>query len=103
MRQKEIEEELEVVWQAATRENQQIRDTLLDLRPSVDLSSIAWPSPAQDEANTSARRQEQSSSPLLFTSHESPGLQRRSIFKSDSGHQNTSLDEKHKHGLDYYC
>ncbi|XP_033963742.1 centrosomal protein of 89 kDa isoform X1 [Pseudochaenichthys georgianus] len=100
---REIEEELEVVWQAATRENQQIRDTLLDLRPSVDLSSIAWPSPAQDEANTSARRQEQSSSPLLFTSHESPGLQRRSIFKSDSGHQNTSLDEKHKHGLDYYC
>ncbi|KAF3833113.1 hypothetical protein F7725_026778 [Dissostichus mawsoni] len=99
----EIEEELEVVWQAATRENQQIRDTLLDSRPSVDLSSIAWPSPAQDEANTSARRQEQRSSPLLFTSHESPGLQRRSIFKSDSGHQNTSLDEKHKHGLDFYC
>ncbi|KAI9517951.1 hypothetical protein NQZ68_001121 [Dissostichus eleginoides] len=100
---REIEEELEVVWQAATRENQQIRDTLLDSRPSVDLSSIAWPSPAQDEANTSARRQEQRSSPLLFTSHESPGLQRRSIFKSDSGHQNTSLDEKHKHGLDFYC
>ncbi|XP_037602766.1 centrosomal protein of 89 kDa isoform X1 [Sebastes umbrosus] len=59
---REIEEELEMVWQAATRENQQI-----------------------------------------CTSNQSPELQRRSTFNSDSDHQNNSLDEKHKHGLDFYC
>ncbi|XP_044055591.1 centrosomal protein of 89 kDa isoform X3 [Siniperca chuatsi] len=108
---REVEEELEVVWQAATRENQQMRETLLDSKLTANLhggavshsASPGWPSQAPDEATTSTLHPPHSSGPLLFTSHQSPGLQRRSIFKSDSDHQNNSLDEKHKHGLDFYC
>lgn len=95
---REVEEELEVVWQAATRENQQMRETLFDTKLIASLNS--WP---PDEATTSTRHQPHSSGPLLFTSHQSPGVQRKAIFKSDSDHQNNSLDEKHKNGLDFYC
>ncbi|XP_059210588.1 centrosomal protein of 89 kDa [Centropristis striata] len=98
---REVEEELEVVWQAATRENKQIMETLLDSRLTMDLPDRAFCPP--DEATTSTQHQPHSSGPLLFTSHQSPGLQRRSIFTSDSDHQNKSLDEKHKHGLNFYC
>ncbi|XP_036952214.1 centrosomal protein of 89 kDa isoform X1 [Acanthopagrus latus] len=59
---REIEEELEVVWQAATRENQQLKETLLDSKLTSDLRGLP-----------------------------------------DSSHQYNSLDEKHKHGLDFYC
>ncbi|XP_073320959.1 centrosomal protein of 89 kDa [Pagrus major] len=59
---REIEEELEVVWQAATRENQQMKETLLDSKLTTDLHGLP-----------------------------------------DSEHQYNSLDEKHKHGLDFYC
>ncbi|XP_078102186.1 centrosomal protein of 89 kDa [Sander vitreus] len=38
---REVEEELEVVWQAATRENQQMRETLLDSGLTADLHSRA--------------------------------------------------------------
>lgn len=108
---REVEEELEVVWQAATRENQQMRETLLDSKLTADLhgwadscnASQGWPSRAQDEAATSTRHQPHSSMALLFTSHQSPELQRKAIFKSDSYNQNISVDEKHKHGLDFYC
>ncbi|XP_049458276.1 centrosomal protein of 89 kDa isoform X1 [Epinephelus fuscoguttatus] len=103
---RELEEELEVVWQAATRENQQMRENLLDSRLTVDLpgsTSTGWPSHAPDEATASTQHQPHSSGLHLFTSHQSPGLQRRSIFKSDFDHQNNSFDEKHKHGLDFYC
>ncbi|KAM9366162.1 centrosomal protein of 89 kDa [Symphorus nematophorus] len=86
---REVEEELEVVWQAATRENQQMKETLLDSKLTANLhnwviSGSASPGfQAPDETTTST--------------------QRRAIFKSDSDHQNNSLDEKHKHGLDFYC
>ncbi|XP_072237115.1 centrosomal protein of 89 kDa [Leuresthes tenuis] len=71
---REVEEELEVVWQAATRENQQMRETLLDSKVTDDLHS--WelggkappgcPAQASDESTTSSQHQ-------------------------------------HKHGLDFYC
>ncbi|XP_037339325.1 centrosomal protein of 89 kDa isoform X1 [Pungitius pungitius] len=91
---REVEEELEVLWQAATRENQQMRDTL-----TADLHGSSSPGrpPQAPEAPTI------SAGPLVFTSHQSPGPLRRSISKSDSDHQNNSLDERHKHGLDFYC
>ena len=69
---------MEVVWQAATRENQQMKEALLDSWLTADLRGGRHGS-------------------------ESPGTQRRPVFKSDSDHQNNSLDEKHKHGLDFYC
>ncbi|XP_035538101.1 centrosomal protein of 89 kDa [Morone saxatilis] len=104
---REVEEELEVVWQAATRENQQMRETLLDSKLTAKLFSSSaspdWPSQAPEEATTSTQYQPHSSGPPLFTSHQSPGLQRRAMFKSDTDYQNNSLDEKHKHGLDFYC
>ncbi|XP_070826666.1 centrosomal protein of 89 kDa isoform X1 [Chaetodon trifascialis] len=108
---REVEEELEVVWQAATRENQQMRETLLDSKLPVNLhgwadscsASRGWPSQAPDEATTSTQHQHHGSQPLFFTSHQSPELQRKAKFKSDSDQQNISLDEKHKHGLDFYC
>ncbi|XP_034385460.1 centrosomal protein of 89 kDa [Cyclopterus lumpus] len=103
---REVEEELEVVWQTATRENQQMRETLLDSMLSADLHGSAAPgrpSQAPDEATAATQHQTHSSGPLALTSHQSPGHQRRSIFKSDSDHQNNPLDERHKHGLDFYC
>ncbi|XP_054471188.1 centrosomal protein of 89 kDa [Anoplopoma fimbria] len=83
---REVEEDLEVVWQAATRENQHMRETLLGSMLNVDLHgspSPGRPSQAPDEA--------------------AAAIQRRSIFKSDSDHQNNPLDERNKHGLDFYC
>ncbi|XP_044222813.1 centrosomal protein of 89 kDa [Thunnus albacares] len=58
---RDIEEELEVVWQAASRENQQMKETLLDSRLTGDLhgwafsnsTSPGWPSQAPDESTTS--------------------------------------------------
>ncbi|XP_071391198.1 centrosomal protein of 89 kDa [Centroberyx affinis] len=116
---REVEEELEVVWQAATRENQQMRATLLDSSPSGELhgrailcgASPSWPShTAVEEITTSPQLRPHSSGPPLFTSCQSrslpsapPGLQRGSIFESDSDHQNNSLEERQKHGLDFYC
>ncbi|XP_070691206.1 centrosomal protein of 89 kDa [Pempheris klunzingeri] len=106
---REVEEEMEVVWQAVTRENEQMRETLLNSeltanlhgRPVSGSASPVWPSQAPDEATAS--NQAQPHSTLLFTSPQSPGLQRGSMFKSDSDNQNNSLDEKQKHGLDFYC
>ncbi|XP_075934202.1 centrosomal protein of 89 kDa [Anarhichas minor] len=103
---REVEEELEVVWQAASRENQQMRETLLDSMLTADhhgSASPGRPSQAPDEATAATQHQTHSSGPLVFTSYQSPGLQGRSIFKSDSDHQNNPLDERHKHGLDFYC
>ncbi|XP_023285370.1 centrosomal protein of 89 kDa-like [Seriola lalandi dorsalis] len=105
---REVEEELEVVWQAATRENQQMKETLLDSRLTADLygwpvsgsASPSWPSQAPDETTSSTQHHH---GPPLFSSYQSPVLQRRSVFKSDSDHPNNSSDEKHKHGLDFYC
>ncbi|KAM9408319.1 centrosomal protein of 89 kDa [Pholidichthys leucotaenia] len=51
---REVEEELEVVWQAATRENQLMQETVLDSQ-FRDLHS--WPVPAPDEGSTSSRHQ----------------------------------------------
>ncbi|XP_063324754.1 centrosomal protein of 89 kDa isoform X1 [Pelmatolapia mariae] len=53
---REIEEELEVVWEAATRENQQMRETLLDSKLTGDLHS--WPAHAPDEITTSSQQQQ---------------------------------------------
>ncbi|KAM3877095.1 centrosomal protein of 89 kDa [Diretmus argenteus] len=59
---RDIEEELEVVWQAATRENQQAREALLDSNPSGELrgrailwgASPSWPYQAPDEEVTTS-------------------------------------------------
>ncbi|XP_038126920.1 centrosomal protein of 89 kDa isoform X3 [Cyprinodon tularosa] len=40
---REVEEELEVVWQAATRENQQMRETLLDTKVNIGLDPFCYP------------------------------------------------------------
>ncbi|CAG5851542.1 unnamed protein product, partial [Menidia menidia] len=71
---REIEEELEAVWQAATRENQQMRETMLGSKLTEDphcwelcgTASHGSPARASDESPSSPRHQ-------------------------------------HKHGLDFYC
>ncbi|XP_034426783.1 centrosomal protein of 89 kDa isoform X1 [Hippoglossus hippoglossus] len=108
---REVEEELEVVWEAAIRENQQMKETLLDSRLTEDIhgllvstrASPVWPPPAAVENTSPTRHQPHSFGSPLFSSDRSPALQRRSVFKSDSDHPNDSIDEKHKHGLDFYC
>ncbi|XP_029353702.1 centrosomal protein of 89 kDa isoform X2 [Echeneis naucrates] len=82
---REVEEELEVVWQVATRENRDMKETLLDSRATADLhggsvsgsGSPGWLSPASDEKILSTKHQPHSSGLPLFTSHQHPGLQRR--------------------------
>uniref|UniRef100_A0AAQ4R287 Centrosomal protein 89 n=1 Tax=Gasterosteus aculeatus aculeatus TaxID=481459 RepID=A0AAQ4R287_GASAC len=91
---REVEEDLEVLWQAATRENQQMRGTL-----TADLHGRVSP----DRPPQAAEAPTISAGPLVFTSHQSPGLLRRSGSKCDSDHQDNSLEERHKHGLDFYC
>ncbi|XP_032416977.1 centrosomal protein of 89 kDa isoform X2 [Xiphophorus hellerii] len=61
---RDVEEELEVVWQAATQENQQMRETLLDTKLSGALS--AWALSPDFPAQTS---EEAIKSPLLQQTH----------------------------------
>lgn len=61
---RDVEEELEVVWQAATQENQQMRETLLDSKLSGALS--AWALSPDFPAQTS---EEAIKSPLLQQMH----------------------------------
>lgn len=97
-----MEEELEVVWQAATRENQQMKGALVESGLTADLRAWAlscstspdWPHKAPGEITSSMQHQLHSSS---------PELQRTLAIICDSDYQNNSLDEKHKHGLDFYC
>ncbi|XP_029904034.1 centrosomal protein of 89 kDa isoform X2 [Myripristis murdjan] len=108
---REVEEELEVVWQAATRENRQMRETLLDctligeLRGQAVLCRAATgSSQALDEMTSSVQPRPNSPGFPIQNLSTAPGLQRSSIFESDlSYHQNNSLDERRKHGLDFYC
>ncbi|XP_043951620.1 centrosomal protein of 89 kDa isoform X2 [Gambusia affinis] len=59
---RDVEEELEVVWQAATRENQQMRETLLDTKLSGELSAWAlspdFPAQTSEEAIKSSLLQQ---------------------------------------------
>lgn len=87
-----------MVWQAATRENQQMRETLLDSKIVA-----SYDSQPPDEATLSTRHQPLGPQPRLFASHQSPGIHRKAAFKSDSDQRNDSVDEKHKNGLDFYC
>ncbi|XP_008296140.1 centrosomal protein of 89 kDa [Stegastes partitus] len=57
---RDVEEELEVVWQAATRENQQMRETLMDSKLTGDLGgniSPGWPAEVSNEYTKSAQHQ----------------------------------------------
>lgn len=120
---REVEGELEVVWQAATKENQRIRETLLDSSPSIHTPSPArghhglglssaspgWLSnpQEQEEAEFSTQPHPESSGPPPFASRENSaprgGLQRSPMFESDSDqHQNPSSDESEKNPMDFY-
>ncbi|XP_055363358.1 centrosomal protein of 89 kDa isoform X2 [Betta splendens] len=108
---RQVEEELETVWQAATRENHQMKESLVDSRLAADLHSWALSCsaspgrPYQPPAGTasSVQNQPHGSGPAPFTSDQSSLLQRKSIFISDSDPRKNSSDEKQKHGLDFYC
>lgn len=78
---REIEEELEVLWQAATRENQQIRKTLLDSKVNAGLNVTP-----------------QTSDPAT-----SPQHARRSTSQSDSDELSYYIKEKKNLTLDFYC
>ncbi|KAM4602440.1 centrosomal protein of 89 kDa-like [Polymixia lowei] len=107
----EIEEELELVWQAATRENQSMRESLLNSSPSGGLRGLAvhhgaspsWLSQAPEEDFTTSLQPQ----PPFTVHHSLPSrphdLQRSPMFESDSDqHQNNSSDESEKHHLDFY-
>lgn len=83
-----------MVWQAATRENQRMKDCLLNSKLSGGLDSY----PPADEALTSSRHQQQHISPLPLTFLPNSAFQTEAMFKMD-----TPLDEKQKNGLDFYC
>ncbi|XP_035992165.1 centrosomal protein of 89 kDa isoform X3 [Fundulus heteroclitus] len=71
---RDVEEELEVVWQAATRENQQMRKTLMDTKLGGDLSG--WGLSATSPPDVPAQTSEETAK---------------------------SSQLQHKHGLDFYC
>ncbi|XP_067258357.1 centrosomal protein of 89 kDa isoform X1 [Chanodichthys erythropterus] len=101
---REVEGELEVVWEAATRESQRLREVVLRSSPATvapALRSTSGKSPARIphvEDNLSC------SLPPPFTSRQSRlphPLQCSPMFDSDSDqHQNPSSDESDKSGRD---
>ncbi|XP_045545734.1 centrosomal protein of 89 kDa isoform X1 [Salmo salar] len=118
---REVEGELEVVWEAATRENQRIRETLQDSSPSLpslsparvhhgkglsDGPSPSWLSHPQDEVFYPRPHPDSSGPPPCVSSPQSggrPGLHHSPMFESDSDqHQNPSSDESEKNGMDFY-
>uniref|UniRef100_A0A673XWY6 Centrosomal protein 89 n=1 Tax=Salmo trutta TaxID=8032 RepID=A0A673XWY6_SALTR len=118
---REVEGELEVVWEAATRENQRIRETLQDSSPSLpslsparvhhgkglsDGPSPSWLSHPQDEVFYPHPHPDSSGPPPCVSSPQSggrPGLHHSPMFESDSDqHQNPSSDESEKNGMDFY-
>uniref|UniRef100_A0A8K9X1R9 Centrosomal protein of 89 kDa n=1 Tax=Oncorhynchus mykiss TaxID=8022 RepID=A0A8K9X1R9_ONCMY len=118
---REVEGELEVVWEAATRENQRIRETLQDSSPSLpslsparvhhgrglsDGPSPSWLSHHQDEVFYPRPHPDSSGPPPCISSPQSggrPGLHHSPMFESDSDqHQNPSSDESEKNGMDFY-
>ncbi|XP_070971099.1 uncharacterized protein [Oncorhynchus clarkii lewisi] len=118
---REVEGELEVVWEAATRENQRIRETLQDSSPSLpslsparvhhgrglsDGPSPSWLSHPQDEVFYPRPHPDSSGPPPCISSPQSggrPGLHHSPMFESDSDqHQNPSSDESEKNGMDFY-
>uniref|UniRef100_A0A8C7IE55 Centrosomal protein 89 n=1 Tax=Oncorhynchus kisutch TaxID=8019 RepID=A0A8C7IE55_ONCKI len=120
-RYQEVEGELEVVWEAATRENQRIRETLQDSSPSLpslsparvhhgrglsDGPSPSWLSHPQDEVFYPRPHPDSSGPPPCISSPQSggrPGLHHSPMFESDSDqHQNPSSDESEKNGMDFY-
>ncbi|TWW67162.1 hypothetical protein D4764_02G0002030 [Takifugu flavidus] len=74
---REVEEELEVAWKAATRDKQRLKESLLD-------SKLLARSPH--------------GSGTLLTSAQSSDLQERA-----SSPQHNSLDKMQKNGMDFYC
>ncbi|XP_061621163.1 centrosomal protein of 89 kDa isoform X1 [Phyllopteryx taeniolatus] len=74
---REVEEELEEVWQAATRENQQIMETLWDSGPTCDIPHRAFPDTVPPEH------------PLSF-------------LRDDKIPKAQDSDEKHQQDLDFY-
>ncbi|KAM9422181.1 centrosomal protein of 89 kDa isoform 1-T1 [Salvelinus alpinus] len=118
---REVEGELEVVWEAATRENQRIRETLQDSSPSLpslsparghhgrglsDGPSPGWLSHPQDEVFYARPHPDSSGPPPCVSSPQSggrPGPHHSPMFESDSDqHQNPSSDESEKNGMDFY-
>ncbi|KAM9860591.1 centrosomal protein of 89 kDa [Aulostomus maculatus] len=105
---REVEEELEVVWQAASRENQQMKEALLDSRLSGDIlvqvlsgsAGPGWSSRAPNDTHTWTEHDPPA--PLLGCPR-SPGLQGKCLFKFDSDGPDTACDERQSHGLDFYC
>ncbi|XP_069390605.1 centrosomal protein of 89 kDa isoform X2 [Paralichthys olivaceus] len=81
---REVEEELEVVWQAAIRENQQMNETLLHSKLTEDVhglpvstrASPVWPPQALVETTSPTRHQPRSFGSPLMSSDRSPALQR---------------------------
>ncbi|KAK2853475.1 hypothetical protein Q5P01_006136 [Channa striata] len=114
---REVEEELEIVWQAATRENHQMKKALLDSRLTADLHSQGisrrepsiWPDQAPDETATSIQHQPHNSGSPSFTSHQSPGFQRSAngfkciivLHTEDKMKKEYSLEENGTRGVSF--
>ncbi|XP_056134740.1 centrosomal protein of 89 kDa [Lampris incognitus] len=92
---RKVEEELEVVWQAATRENQRMKETLQSTSPSCPLQ------PPEEFTVSPLLHLDATWWPPLSTGP--LGLQRSPMFESDSDqNQNNSSDESEKQGLEFY-
>uniref|UniRef100_A0A4W4GIU8 Centrosomal protein 89 n=1 Tax=Electrophorus electricus TaxID=8005 RepID=A0A4W4GIU8_ELEEL len=101
---REVENELEVMWEATTRESRHLRDAVTPaLAPGSSLSP-AWKLCVQDSLHQVG--QPASTAPPAFCSKQNSfplPLQRSPMFESDSDqHQNPSSDESEKNGLDFY-
>lgn len=101
MTNREVENELEAVWEAAARENQHLQDIVMSkvdvlLNPHDSPLSLAWK--PQETFNQACHLSNTMSPTFIKIPKQSSAM-----FKSDSQqHHNLSSDESERNGLDYY-
>ncbi|KAF5895568.1 centrosomal protein of 89 kDa isoform X1, partial [Clarias magur] len=98
---REVENELEVVWEAAARENQHLQDIVMSKgdvlsSPHDSRLSLAWK--PQHNPNKACHLSSTASPKFIMTPKQSSA-----IFNHDSQqHHNLSSDESERNGLDFY-
>ncbi|XP_060715668.1 centrosomal protein of 89 kDa [Tachysurus vachellii] len=97
---REVENELEVVWEAAAKENQHLQDIVLGkvnvlLSPHDSRLSVDWK--PQEDLNPAGHLNSTISPIFSMKPYQSSAM-----FKPDPQYHNLSFDESERNGLDFY-
>lgn len=95
-----MENELEVVWETASRENQHLQDIVMGnvnvlLGPRDSRLSVDWK--PQENLNPAGHLSSTMSPTLIMMPNQSSAM-----FKPDHQHHKLLFDESERNGLDFY-